>query len=877
MLLQGTREVEGIILDLEKKKKISKIISAKRIASTQLQTTPNFTSALTYLREVFKQHGFLRNDSNNVIVRSESFDPMVNLRLLQFSNVKVEGNVGKLPNSLRWLQWRNCPLKTFPSNFYPRELAVLDFSESPIRSVGNWKWSWNSKKVTNRLKVMNLRGCYNITALPDLSAHKALEKLTLELCTSLKSIHKSIGDLKALRHLNLERCSELIEFPSDVSGLKNLEILILSRCSRLKHLPENIGWMNALRELMVDGTAVEELPESIFRLTKLERLSLANCHSLKMLPRCIGNLCSLEDLSLYGSGVELIPDSIGSLGNLETLNLQWCRSMAVIPSSVGNLKSLANLYLNGSAIQILPESIGSLYYLRALKVGSCKDQTTLPDSIKGLSSLVDLELDSTEITGLPSEIGALKSLEKLEIRNCKNLGLIPNSIGNLLALKTLIITSSAIKELPESLGMLENLVMMRLNQCTKLSSLPSSIGHLKNLRHLIMDHTSVSALPETFGMLSNLMVLRMGKKPSEPISHTTNTTTLPFSFSNLSVLEEFDARGWRISGNIPDDFGQLSSLETLNLSYNQISGLPSSMRGLCVLKMLVISHCKLLIALPSLPSSLVKLNAANCIALETIFDLSNLQNLQELNLTNCERLVDVPGIENMNSLRMLHMSGCTSCAFVIATKLHKDAVKKLYSFSIPGSEIPNWFTQGEVCFSSRRNIGIKGVIVSIIVSVNHQIPADLRDELPVIPNIHAKILRVNEPIYTTAMHLVGVPRKPEDNLYLCKFPDCHPLVSVLEDGDIIQVGISSGLPIQGIELKKCGIHLVFENDDDYGGTEESLEENQQSVSEKLTRFIGSSSSSSVVNGNHTSSSTVGGWTLLGFLQDMLCFFKKLWD
>lgn len=204
-------------------------------------------------------------------------------------------------------------------------------------------------------------------------------------------------------------------------------------------------------------------------------------------------------------------------------------------------------------------------------------------------------------------------------------------------------------------------------------------------------------------------------------------------------------------------------------------------------------------------------------------------------------------------------------------------MKKLYSFSIPGSEIPNWFTQGEVCFSSRRNIGIKGVIVSIIVSVNHQIPDDLRDELPVIPNIHAKILRVNEPIYTTAMHLVGVPRKPEDNLYLCKFPDCHPLVSVLEDGDIIQVGISSGLPIQGIELKKCGIHLVFENDDDYGGTEESLEENQQSVSEKLTRFIGSSSSSSVVNGNHTSSSTVGGWTLLGFLQDMLCFFKKLWD
>lgn len=164
------------------------------------------------------------------------------------------------------------------------------------------------------------------------------------------------------------------------------------------------------------------------------------------------------------------------------------------------------------------------------------------------------------------------------------------------------------------------------------------------------------------------------------------------------------------------------------------------------------------------------------------------------------------------------------------------------------------------------------MIVGVVVSVNHQKPDDLRDELPVIPNIHANILRVNKAIYTTAMYLAGVPRKPEDNLYACKFADDHPLVSVLEDGDIIQVGMSV-LPIQGIELKKCGIHLVFENDDDYEGTEESLEENQQSVSEKLRRFIGSSS---VVNGNHTSSSTTERWNLLGFLQYMSCFLKKLW-
>jgi hypothetical protein len=62
---------------------------------------------------------------------------------------------------------------------------------------------------------------------------------------------------------------------------------------------------------------------------------------------------------------------------------------------------------------------------------------------------------------------------------------------------------------------------------------------------------------------------------------------------------------------------------------------------------------------------------------------------------------------------------------------------------------------------------------------------------------------------------------------------------MLKDGSEIQVRKRKPHVIEGVELKKCGIHLVYENDDDYGGNEESLDESQQSVSQKLANFFNS--------------------------------------
>ncbi|VVA24108.1 PREDICTED: TMV resistance [Prunus dulcis] len=577
---KGTRSIQGIVLDFE---------SMKR---------PVKDPSVTYLKERYKT--YLETEAEKkrqVTIFSEPLRAMVNLRLLQINYLNLEGHFKFLPAELKWLQWKGCPLNSLPSDFPPRQLAVLDLSRSKIEHL----WHGGGNKVAEKLMLLNLYGCFNITTIPDLSGNRALEKLILERCSKLTTLHALIGNLHTLVHLNLRDCENLIELPSDVSGLTKLENLILSGCLQLKELPSNMDSMVSLKELLLDGTAVKSLPESIFRFSKLEKLSLNQCKHLKGLPELIGKLHSLREISLNDSALEKLPVSFGYLANLEKLSLLWCKSLTTIPDSIGNLSSLMEFHTYGSGIKELPVSIDSLSNLKELSTGHGQILSRLPDSIGGLNSLVVLKIDQTLITELPHEIGALKSLEKLEMRKCGFLRSLPESIGSMRALTTIVITEADITELPESIGKLENLTMLQLNKCKHLCKLPASIGQLNSLHRLLMVETAVTELPESFGMLS-------------------------------------------------DDFEKLSSLEVLNLGRNNFYSLPASLRGLSLLRKLLLPHCKNLKALPPLPPSLEEVDAANCTSLEGISDISNLENLAMLNLTSREKVVDIPGLERLKSL-----------------------------------------------------------------------------------------------------------------------------------------------------------------------------------------------------------------------------------
>ncbi|PON67439.1 TIR-NBS-LRR-like protein [Parasponia andersonii] len=831
------KSTQGIVLDF-KKKSIVKDPDGSRISRNSLRNNPNFTNAVSYFKERCKEY---RNNqaekSSEVKICTKPLRTMANLRLLETNYVNLEGKL-KFPANLKWLQWKGCPLKHLPSDFCALGLAVLDLSDSKIKRV----WGRYNKNMADNLMVLNLHGCFNLAAIPNLSGNRKLEKLILGYCVSLTKMDEHIGNMNTLIHLNLRGCSELNKLPTDVSGLKQLQDLILSGCSKLEELPENIGSMKSLKELLLDETAIKNLPESIFRLTLLEKLSLNRCSNLKRLPLCIGKLCSLKELSLNGSGLEELQDSIGSLANLEILSVMWCTSLSVLPDSIGSLKLLTELLILASPIKELPDCVGTLPNLKELSMGKGQFLSTLPRSIEGLHSLVELQIEETSITHLPDQIGTLKSLKKLDLLKCRSLRSLPESIGGMLSLNTLIIYEAKIRELPESVGLLENLTMLKLTFCRELLKLPASIGKLKFLYRLLMEDTAVTELPESFGMLSSLIDLYVSKKHNAPktsaISISQEGVFFPTSFSNLSSLRILDARARNISGKIPDDFEELASLEILNLGYNHFFSLPSSLRGLSTLKQLLLPHCSELRSLPPLPSSLLEVNVAHCIALESISDLSNLENLEELNLTNCEKVEDIPGLECLKSLKRLYMNCCHTCSSVARKRLAKGSFRKIRNLSMPGSKIPDWFSQDVVTFSERKNRAIKGVIIGVVVSLNHQIQDDLRDHLPGIVDIQANILKQDFPIFTTALNLGGVPNRSEDQVHLCRFLDHQPLVSQLKNGYKILVTKTDSPRMKGVELKKWGLFLIYEGDDDYEGDEKTLSGSQQSISEKLAKFFG---------------------------------------
>ncbi|KAJ6387281.1 hypothetical protein OIU78_017070 [Salix suchowensis] len=824
---KGTRLVQGLILDFEKKNDV------RAQKSSWVRALPS--SALDSLIKMWKMFFLQRAEEGELILDTQAMKPMVNLRLLQINHANVKGKFKNFPATLKWLQWKNCPLENLPSDYAPNELAVLDLSESAIQRV----WGWTGTKVAENLMVMNLRRCYKLVASPDLSSCKSLEKLDFEGCIRLKKIHESLGNVRTLLQLNLNNCHDLVEFPSDVSGLRLLQNLILSNCLNLKELPQDIGSMNSLKELVIDETAISMLPQSLYRLTKLEKLSLNGCKFMKRLPERLGNLISLKVLSLNHSAVEELPGSVGSLSNLEELSLMGCRSVTTIPESIRNLQSLMKFSINGSPIKELPTAIGSLPYLKTLFAGGCHFLSKLPDSIGGLASISELELDGTSIPDLPEQIGGLKMVQKLHLRNCTSLRALPEAIGMILNLTTVDLFGCNITELPESFGELENLEMLILNECKKLHKLPDSTGKLKSLCHLLMKKTAVTVLPKNFGNLSSLMILEMQKDPLESPRTQDQSVVLTNSFTKLSLLEELNARGWRISGKIPDDFEKLSSLKFLDLGNNNFSSLPSSLCGLSLLQKLHLPHCEELVSLPPLPPSLEELDASNCFGLETIADVSGLERLMLLDITNCEKVEDIPGIECLKLLKRLYMSCCKACSLTVKRRLSKVCLRNIRNLSMPGSEFPDWFSQESVVhFSERKNCTIKAVIVCVVVSLDREIPEKWR-YFPDVPDIKAIMLDQNIPVFCTSLNLRGIPKIHEDQIHICRYSNINPLVSFLKDGCKIQVRKLNPPVIEGVEVKKSGIHLIFEDDDDYYGNEELLDESEQSVSKKLADFFNS--------------------------------------
>ncbi|XP_044470072.1 disease resistance protein RPP2B-like [Mangifera indica] len=392
-----------------------------------------------------------------------------------------------------------------------------------------------------------------------------------------------------------------------------------------KSLPSNFNPKN-LVALYMPNSKVEKLWTGNQVLVNLKHIDLSDSKHLRRIP----------DLSL--------------MPNLESLELDTCTNLLESFSSIHNLHKLVILNLQGcKSLKNLSIS-DSCQSLRQVFLSGCSNLETiqyLPDTVE------ELYLNNTAIKELLS-IEHLFRLEMLNLENCSRLERLPNSIRELKSLKELYLLN-----------------------CSKLDRLPNDIGNLQTLEHLLLEDISFVEIPPFITSLINLETLglsrcNMQKRFGIPL--------VDFSvFQRLSILYLIDCR----LEVLPNGICKLLSLFSLDLSGNDFQTLPESIKDLSNLRDLWLRNCQRLKDLPKLPRSLRVLHAMNCISLESISSLLDMNCLLGTSdFINCFKLK-----LDMTNLALIIGRSADALCHRFDIKYELQTAKIVY----PGGRIPKFF------------------------------------------------------------------------------------------------------------------------------------------------------------------------------------------
>ncbi|KAK3404511.1 hypothetical protein EUGRSUZ_K00815 [Eucalyptus grandis] len=232
----------------------------------------------------------LRRSRHNFTCKD--FANLMNVRFLELDGGNFAGNFENTLSELRWLYWRNCPLKLQANNFVLNHLVVL--------------------KLSGNITIQHWSGWVEIM------------RLVMKDFLNLAEIDHSICQLEQLTYLKIKWCPSLRELPKEIGCLTALRELILIQGFCVHYLPDSIGNITLLSRLVMEDTRVVKLPDTINGLGDLQYLCLAYCTSLNLLPDAVGKLKSLTELDLSGTSIERLPRS---LCNLKDLKLRINKSL----------------------------------------------------------------------------------------------------------------------------------------------------------------------------------------------------------------------------------------------------------------------------------------------------------------------------------------------------------------------------------------------------------------------------------------------------------------------------------------------------------------------------------------------------------------------
>ncbi|KAL9373363.1 hypothetical protein Peur_032983 [Populus x canadensis] len=234
---------------------------------------------------------------------------------------------------------------------------------------------------------------------------------------------------------------------------------------------------------------------------------------------------------------------------------------------------LSKNQLYGSIPDVTMGNLPSLYYLD-LSTNFFKG--SIPSSLVNLSSLQYLALASNELTGqLPPELERLRSLSYLNLNSNKLSGELPGNYASF--------TSE-----------LERFTVAG-NRLT--GQIPRFIANWTRLYYLSLSGNDFE------GKLPLELLFNMSKLKYLFVSDVRSSTSFPFpKYANMTEIRRLVIRNCSISGEIPPDIGDWSSLKYLDLSFNSLTGgIPDSMKKLNFSKMFLTGNMLSGIVPPWLP------------------------------------------------------------------------------------------------------------------------------------------------------------------------------------------------------------------------------------------------------------------------------------
>uniref|UniRef100_A0A6N2NJH1 non-specific serine/threonine protein kinase n=1 Tax=Salix viminalis TaxID=40686 RepID=A0A6N2NJH1_SALVM len=390
-------------------------------------------------------------------------------------------------------------------------------------------------------------------------------------------------------------------------------------------LSPHIGNLSFLRLLRLENNSfTEAIPQELGRLVRLQTLILGNNSFSGEIPANISRCSNLLNLNLEGNNLTgNLPEGLGSLSKLQVLSFRENNLDGKIPLSFENLSSI--IRIDGTLNNLqggIPSSIGKLVTLKFFSLGSNNLSGTIPLSLYNISSLVRLSLPLNQFHGtIPPNIGlTLPNLQYLGLHGNRLSGLIPATLSNATKFTEIYLSFN------------------------KFTGKVPSLASMPNLRVLSMQAIGLGNGEDDD--LSFLYTLSNSSKlETLDINENNFGGVLPEIISNFSTkLKRMTFGSNQIRGSIPDDIGNLVSLNTLGLESNQLTGsIPNSIGKLQNLADFFLSENKLSGSIPSSLGNITSLMQIN-------FDQNNLHGSIPPSLGNCQNLLVLALSQN-------HLSG----------------------------------------------------------------------------------------------------------------------------------------------------------------------------------------------------------------------------